>query len=128
MATNSVLDKIRALDEQKAKLLGEAKAQALQNAKDAIAELNSLGFNYRLAEGEGSPRAPRTGTRRSGIRDDVFNAVKKAGADGTSPAAIRQAIGIDAGDKSGSQSVANALSALKRAGKISDANGSYVAA
>ncbi|MDP1732475.1 MAG: hypothetical protein Q8L54_15140, partial [Devosia sp.] len=58
MATNTVLDKIRKLDEEKAKLMSEAKAQALQNAQAAVAELNELGFNYRLVEG-GTSSAPR---------------------------------------------------------------------
>jgi hypothetical protein len=127
MAENSVLAQIKKLDEQRAKLLEDAKAEALTKANAAIADLNSLGFNYRLAEGTGSaPRSQSTGTRRSGIRDEVFNAVKNAGPDGIAPAAIRDAIG--AADKQGAQSVSNALSALKKANKISDKNGSYVAA
>ena len=130
---NTVLDKIRKLDEEKAKLMSEAKATALANAEAAIAELNELGFNYRLVEGGTAqtvraPRAQGTGTRRSGIRDDVLDTIKASGADGTTPSAIRQALGIEDGDKSGYQSVANALSALKKGAKIGEKDGKYVAA
>lgn len=127
---NKVLDQLRKLDEQREALLSEAKTTALANAQAAIAELNELGFNYRLTEGGTAPRVPRqqSSGRRSGIRDDVLQAVVNAGADGISPADVRKALGISDGDKSGAQSVANALSALKRAGKITDKNGSYVAA
>ena len=132
MAKESVLDKLKALDEQRASLLDEAKSTALAAAQQAVADLNELGFNYRLVEGGTAtvraPRAQSTGGRRSGIRDDVLNAVKASGADGTTPAAIRQALGIADGDKSGAQSVANALSALKKGAKIGEKNGNYVAA
>lgn len=131
MAKTNVLDRIRELDAEKTRLMDEAKATALANAQAAIAELNELGFNYRLTEGGTAPRAPRaqsSGGRRSGIRDDVLQAVVSSGADGISPAAIRQALGIADGDKSGAQSVSNALSALKKASKIADKDGSYIAA
>jgi len=136
MAKESVIEQLKALDEQRATLLNEAKATALATAEASVAELNELGFNYRLVEGGTAPtvhvpRAPRaqgTGTRRSGIRDDVYDTIKAAGADGTTPSAIREALGIIDGDKSGYQSVANALSALKKASKIGDKAGKYVAA
>lgn len=128
---NSVLDKIRQLDEQKTALLGQAKSEALQKANAAIAELNELGFNYRLVEGSASAVATRTPSsstgRRSGIRDEVLSAIQSA-PDGLAPAAIREQLGIESGDKSGAQSVANALSALKKANKITDKDGLYIAA
>jgi hypothetical protein len=58
----TVLEKLKALDAQRAQLLDGAKKEALENAEKAIAELNELGFHYRLVEGESmtSPaRAPR---------------------------------------------------------------------
>ena len=54
----SVLEKIKALDEQRAKLLDDAKKEALEKATKAIADLNELGFDYRLVEG------PTTSTAR----------------------------------------------------------------
>jgi hypothetical protein len=126
----NVLDQIRALEEQKQKLLNEAREAALANANAAIAELNELGFNYRLVDGSGT-RTPSTrtstGTRRSGIRDNVFEAVKKAGADGITRATLLEQLGVK-GEKSGEQSVSNALSALNKAQKITLANGVYTAA
>ncbi len=57
----SVLEEIKALDERRAKLLENAKNEALKAAHKAIAELNELGFNYRLVEGSLTPtaRGPR---------------------------------------------------------------------
>jgi hypothetical protein len=56
----SVLEKIKALDAQRAQLLDGAKKEALDNAEKAVAELNELGFHYTLSEGATSAaRAPR---------------------------------------------------------------------
>jgi hypothetical protein len=59
----SVLEKLKALDAQRAELLEDAKKEALDNAERAVAELNELGFHYRLTEGAtaspSTPRAPR---------------------------------------------------------------------
>jgi hypothetical protein len=58
----SVLEKLKALDAQRAQLLDDAKKEALENAEKAVAELNDLGFHYTLTEGATSPspaRAPR---------------------------------------------------------------------
>ena len=61
----SVLEKLKALDAQRAQLLDDAKKEALDNAEKAVAELNELGFEYSLVEGASttSPaRAPRKAT------------------------------------------------------------------
>jgi hypothetical protein len=56
----SVLEKIKALDAQRAQLLEGAKKEALDNAEKAVAELNELGFHYALTEGATSTaQAPR---------------------------------------------------------------------
>ena len=59
----TVLEKLKALDAQRAQLLEDAKQDALDNAKKAVAELNELGFHYTLTEGASvsvsTPRAPR---------------------------------------------------------------------
>jgi hypothetical protein len=56
----SVLEKLKALDAQRAQLLEGAKKEALDNAEKAVAELNELGFHYILTEGATSTaRAPR---------------------------------------------------------------------
>ena len=55
----TALEKIKALDAQRAQLLDGAKKEALDNAERAVAELNELGFRYSLTEGASTPRAPR---------------------------------------------------------------------
>ena len=58
----TVLEKLKALDAQRAQLLEDAKKEALDNAEKAVAELNELGFHYTLTEGASlniDPRAPR---------------------------------------------------------------------
>jgi hypothetical protein len=59
----SVLEKLKALDAQRAQLLDDAKKEALDNAEKAVAELNELGFHYTLSEGASTStptqRAPR---------------------------------------------------------------------
>jgi hypothetical protein len=60
----TVLEKLKALDAQRAQLLEGAKKEALDDAEKAVAELNELGFHYSLVEGATTssparPRAPR---------------------------------------------------------------------
>jgi hypothetical protein len=59
----TVLEKLKALDAQRAQLLEGAKKEALDNAEKAVAELNELGFHYTLTEGAAvstaTQRAPR---------------------------------------------------------------------
>ena len=55
----TVLEKLKALDAQRAQLLDDAKKEALENAEKAVAELNELGFHYTLTEGASTPSVPR---------------------------------------------------------------------
>lgn len=59
----SVLEKLKALDEQRAKLVEGAKSEALKKANDAIDELNSLGFHYHLSEFGEQPRKASSGQK-----------------------------------------------------------------
>jgi hypothetical protein len=65
----TVLEKLKALDAQRAQLLDDAKKEALENAEKALAELNELGFHYTLTEGASvstsTPRAPRKATSQA---------------------------------------------------------------
>jgi hypothetical protein len=56
----SVLEKLKALDAQRAQLLEGAKKEALDNAEKAVAELNELGFYYTLTEGASTTSAARS--------------------------------------------------------------------
>src|SRR6202042_3757860 len=46
----TVLEKLKALDAQRAQLLDDAKKEALEKAERAVAELNELGFHYSVTE------------------------------------------------------------------------------
>lgn len=121
----SVLDEIRKLDEQKAKLLNAAKQEALEAVHKALATLAELGFPHRIVPADGATATPRaTGTRRTGIREEVLGVI-------TMNPNIGRAQLIEKmnakGDKSAEQSVSNALSALKKSGVITADNGVYKA-
>jgi hypothetical protein len=61
----SVLEKLKALDAQRAELLEGAKKEALDKAERAVAELNELGFDYSLVDGASAARAPRRAATQS---------------------------------------------------------------
>ncbi len=127
MATNYI-DQIMELEAQKQALMAKAKAEALSSAEKAVADLNNLGFHYRLVEGGTTTRttsvnsAPRT--RRGGVSDDVLDTIKAA-PNGLPRAAVLEQLG--ATDKAGQQSISNALSNLKKKGQLTAENGVYKA-
>jgi hypothetical protein len=128
MAKESILTKIKALDDERAKLMEEAKATALANAEEAIQQLNELGFNYRLTRDGQAPKQTRQtvpGTRRTGIRDQVLALILGAGPDGITRKDLLDK--LEATDKSAEQSISNAISALKKAGAIAGEKGNYTA-
>ena len=49
-AQTSLLDRLKKLDDERSKLIEGAKSEAMTKAKEAIDELNSLGFHYRLTD------------------------------------------------------------------------------
>jgi hypothetical protein len=61
----SVLEKLKALDAQRAQLLDDAKKEALDNAEKAVAELNELGFHYTLVGGATSTALPARAPRKA---------------------------------------------------------------
>jgi hypothetical protein len=67
----SALDRIRQLDEERKRIMEEAKGEALARANEAVDALNALGFNYRLAsggEGGGTGRRATSEGGRKGTR------------------------------------------------------------
>jgi hypothetical protein len=52
MSEKSAVQRIKELDEERAKIFGEAKVEALQKATQAVADLNALGLNYKLIGGD----------------------------------------------------------------------------
>jgi hypothetical protein len=71
----TVLEKLKALDAQRAQLLEGAKKEALENAERAVAELNELGFSYSVVEG-----ASTTSTVRA-LRKTTSQAPKRQARD-----------------------------------------------
>jgi hypothetical protein len=61
----TVLEKLKALDAQRAQLLDDAKKEALENAEKAVAELNELGFRYTLTEGASVSTLPARAPRKA---------------------------------------------------------------
>lgn len=140
VVTTNIKDELKRLDEEEAriraereKLKEEAKAAALANVNAALQELNALGYNYRLVEGKGSAaRTTRSvtaasGTRRTGMRKDVLTAVSAASSGGITTSVLVKKLFGDEATPQDSQSVSNALSALKRRGKINLKDGVYTA-
>jgi hypothetical protein len=63
----TTIEKIKKLDDERAKLLESAKADALARAEEAINELTALGFEYELVEtARATARKPRTARKASG--------------------------------------------------------------
>lgn len=73
----SFMAQLKALDDQRAKLIEDAKHGALEKAHKAIAELNDLGFNYRLTEGVrvASAKTARTSKSATGAKRQIKDAV-----------------------------------------------------
>jgi len=68
---------LKALDDQRAKLIDDAKHGALEKAHKAIADLNDLGFAYRLTEGlRAAPaKGGRVPTSAAGAKRQIKDAV-----------------------------------------------------
>lgn len=66
MSTTAV-EKIKKLEAEANELRGQAKKEALAAVKAALADLNSLGFRYRLVEGGGDvPTPAKRGPKKGG--------------------------------------------------------------
>jgi hypothetical protein len=82
----SVLEQLKKLDEQRAKLIDGAKQEALNTAVEAIKALNDLGFEYQLVLGQPTaPKVSKTGITRKRADDaqcDVCNFVTSPTHDG----------------------------------------------
>lgn len=125
----SIIDRIMELEAEKQKLMAQAKDEALKAAQKAVADLNNLGFNYRLIEDADDGFEPAsittTRTRRGGVANDVLATIKNH-PDGLTRAGVLEIMG--AHDKSAQQSISNALSNLKKKGQLTAVDGVYKAA
>jgi hypothetical protein len=74
MATESAIETIKRLDQERAKLIDTAKTDALTRAQQAIEDLKALGFEYDMVEGgmvgaktpKGTKVAGRIGAKKNG--------------------------------------------------------------
>jgi hypothetical protein len=57
MAYKDPIARIRELDDEKSKLIESAKSEALDRAKQAVADLDALGFAYSLAQASVAKKA-----------------------------------------------------------------------
>jgi hypothetical protein len=62
VAEKSAIQRIKELDAERASIFDQAKEEALEKAKAAVAELNALGLNYTLTNGSG--RQAKTGSAK----------------------------------------------------------------
>ncbi len=119
----------QAIKEKREKLLAQAKAEALANAERAVADLNNLGFHYKLVEASTTTtpaaRSPSTRSpRRGGITETVLDLIKKSEAGMTRSQLIAA---LDAQDKAAQQSISNALANMKKKGTLAANDGVYTA-
>ena len=68
----NALEKLKALDEQRDKVLQEAKSAALQKAQDAIRELSELGLHYSLVQESRAPQMERPEAKASPTFDQTL--------------------------------------------------------
>jgi len=52
----TTLEQLKSLDNQRSKLLEGAKTEAMEKVREALADLNLLGFHYEISEGGKSAR------------------------------------------------------------------------
>jgi hypothetical protein len=52
MSEKSAIQRIKELDDERAKIFDQAKEEALQKAQQAVADLNALGLKYQLIMGD----------------------------------------------------------------------------
>jgi hypothetical protein len=73
MEEKSAIQRIKELDDERAKIFDQAKEEALQKATQAVADLNGLGLNYQLIngdlKGEGKQLKKATAKPRGTVKD-----------------------------------------------------------
>jgi hypothetical protein len=67
MVEKSAIQRIKELDDERAKIFDQAKEEALQKATQAVADLNALGLNYQLTIGntKGEEKQSKKATPKS---------------------------------------------------------------
>jgi hypothetical protein len=68
VAEKSAIQRIKDLDAERAGIFEQAKEEALEKAKAALAELNALGLNYTLSSGAGKAAKAGSGKGKRAIK------------------------------------------------------------
>lgn len=123
----------QAIKDKREKLISAAKTEALAAAERAVADLNNLGFHYRLVETETvqrSTRVPEQDTirtrspRKGGVSEQVLEVIKAAPS-GLPRAGVLTA--MNASDDKTITSITNALANAKKKGLLVAKDGVYTA-
>jgi hypothetical protein len=68
VAEKSAIQRIKDLDAERASIFDQAKEEALEKAKAAVAELNALGLNYTLSNSAGKQANTGPATGKGAIK------------------------------------------------------------
>jgi len=116
------------LMEQERKRLNDRRSELQKQLKELQGEIEKVDNEiaaidtYKAAK-EGKTPQTQKRTRRSGVRDTILSTIKQSQEGYTRAELIEQ---MEAHDKSAQQSISNALSSLKKQGKVTQQNGRYV--
>jgi len=119
----TILDETRAYLAQQSDKLQAERSRLVTERDNLSGQISDIDALLRQLNSLSAKPASRVTGRRSGIRDDVLDAIAKGA---NNPRAVRTALNLTG--KSASQSVSNALSALKKDGKITQNGGVYAIA
>lgn len=100
----------------------DAKIAEVDKELKAITAYEAVKTGKGASTTRAEPKASRTGTRRTGIRQEILDLIAKS--KGMGRADIIEAMGVK-GSKADEQAVSNALAALKKAGTITADSGQY---
>jgi len=118
-------DFVEAMKQERARLNAE-KQEITNKIKSLKADMASLDNELKAIDAyERAKSGTTTGKRRSGIRQDVLEVIQKA-RDGIARADLLATMDAQ-GNKSRTQSIGNALQALKKAGQVTAEGGKYKA-
>ena len=112
-------EQLKQLETKEKQIASEAKSKALNKVKDAIKELNALGYSYSLTEGIKTTR-----TRTGGKTAKVLEAIK-ANPSGIDRATLLST--MNATDDKAIASISASINSLKKKGLITGERGHYIA-
>jgi hypothetical protein len=79
MTDKTAIQRIKELDHERATLFEQAKEEALRRATQAVEDLNALGLEYRLVEGESSSGNKSVGKTQQKGQGEKKSAARSSG-------------------------------------------------